>query len=127
MEEISESETAFAHRGGNLFKAQYGIQWSESDGGINATGRYVEMSRRLYNAMAPYASNNPRDAFFNYGDLDVGNNESGKTDFEVAKEYGAKYFGNNFMRLAGVKAMVDPENFFKNEQSIPPLPTPPSH
>ncbi|KAA3478729.1 flavin-dependent oxidoreductase FOX5-like [Gossypium australe] len=116
MEEISESKTAFGHRGGNLFEAQYGIEWSESDGGINATGRYVEMSRRLYNAMAPYASSNPREA-----------NESGETDFEVAKEYGAKYFGNNFMRLAGVKAMVDPENFFKNEQSIPPLSTPPSH
>ncbi|TYI04294.1 hypothetical protein ES332_A10G007100v1 [Gossypium tomentosum] len=123
MEEISESETAFAHRSGNLFIVLYGIQWSQSDG----TGRYVEMSRRLYNAMAPYASSNPREAFFNYRDLDVGSNESGETDFEVAKEYGAKYFGNNFMRLAGVKAMVDPENFFKNEQSIPPLPTPPSH
>ncbi|KAK8330486.1 hypothetical protein V6Z11_A10G007700 [Gossypium hirsutum] len=123
MEEISESETAFAHRSGNLFIVLYRIQWSQSDG----TGRYVEMSRRLYNAMAPYASSNPREAFFNYRDLDVGSNESGETDFEVAKEYGAKYFGNNFMRLAGVKAMVDPENFFKNEQSIPPLPTPPSH
>ncbi|TYH47590.1 hypothetical protein ES332_D10G008000v1 [Gossypium tomentosum] len=127
MEEISESETAFAHRRGNLFKAQYGIQWSESDGGINATGRYVEMSRRLYNVMAPYASSNPREAFFNYRDLDVGSNESGETDFEVAKEYGAKYFRNNLMRLASVKAKIDPENFFKNEQSIPPLPTPPSH
>ncbi|KAB1669672.1 hypothetical protein ES319_D10G007200v1 [Gossypium barbadense] len=127
MEEISESETAFAHRGGNLFKALYRIQWSESEGGINATGRYVEMSRRLYNAMVPYASSNPREAFFNYRDLDVGSNESGETDFEVAKEYGAKYFRNNLMRLASVKAKIDPENFFKNEQSIPPLPTPPSH
>lgn len=31
MEEISESETAFAHRAGNLFKVQYTVLWSESD------------------------------------------------------------------------------------------------
>ncbi|KAE8723106.1 FAD-binding and BBE domain-containing protein [Hibiscus syriacus] len=127
MEEISGSETAFAHRAGNLFKVQYTITWSESDGGINAAGRFVELSRRLYSAMAPYASSNPREAFVNYRDLDVGSNESGETDFEVAREYGTKYFGNNFMRLTAAKAMIDPDNFFKNEQSIPPLPTPPAH
>ncbi|XWS17966.1 hypothetical protein CRYUN_Cryun32bG0001700 [Craigia yunnanensis] len=124
MEEISESETAFAHRAGNLFKVQYTVLWSESDGGIGAAERYIEMSRRLYCAMAPYASSNPREAFLNYRDLDIGSNESNNTDFAVAKVYGAKYFKNNFLRLASVKAMVDPDNFFKNEQSIPPLPMP---
>ncbi|XVE89443.1 hypothetical protein DITRI_Ditri19aG0201900 [Diplodiscus trichospermus] len=125
MEEISECQTAFAHRAGNLFKVQYSVLWSESDGGIGAAERYVEMSRRLYSAMAPYASSNPREAFLNYRDLDIGStNESNNTDFAVAKVYGAKYFKNNFLRLARVKAMVDPHNFFKNEQSIPPLPVP---
>ncbi|KAE8664529.1 FAD-binding and BBE domain-containing protein [Hibiscus syriacus] len=127
MEEISDSETAFAHRGGNLFMVLYGVTWSESDGGIDAAGRYVQLSRRLYGAMAPYASSRPREAFLNYRDLDIGSNESGETDFEVAKEYGAKYFKNNFIRLTRVKAMIDPENFFKNEQSIPPLPVRASH
>ncbi|GMI93235.1 hypothetical protein like AT4G20800 [Hibiscus trionum] len=122
MKEISESETAFAHRGGNLFMVLYMVLWSESEGGIDAAARHVELSRMLYRAMAPYASSNPREAFLNYRDLDVGSEESFGTDFEVAKEYGTKYFGNNFLRLAGVKAMIDPENFFKNEQSIPPLP-----
>ncbi|MFQ6644512.1 hypothetical protein Gotur_020439 [Gossypium turneri] len=122
MEEISDSETAFAHRAGNLFMVLYGVQWSESDGGINATESYVEMSRRLYDAMAPYTSSNPREAFLNYRDLDIGSNESDETDFEDAQEYGAKYFRNNFIRLANAKATIDPENFFKNEQSIPPLP-----
>ncbi|KAG4123915.1 hypothetical protein ERO13_D10G006400v2 [Gossypium hirsutum] len=106
MEEISDSETAFAHRAGNLFMVLYGIQWSESDGGINATERYVEMSRRLYDAMAPYASSNPREAFFNYRDLDIGSNESDETDFEDAQEYGAKYFRNNFIRLAVARKRV---------------------
>ncbi|KAL4388205.1 hypothetical protein GQ457_09G000670 [Hibiscus cannabinus] len=127
MEEISDTATAFAHRAGNLFKVQYTITWSESDGGLSAAARFIELSRRLYRAMAPYASSNPREAFINYRDLDVGSNESGETDFEVAKEYGTKYFRNNFFRLAGAKAMIDPENFFKNEQSIPPLPTSPAH
>ncbi|KAK8500327.1 hypothetical protein V6N12_068814 [Hibiscus sabdariffa] len=127
MEEISDTATAFAHRAGNLFKVQYTITWSESDGGLSAASRFIELSRRLYRAMAPYASSNPREAFINYRDLDVGSNESGETNFEVAKEYGTKYFGNNFFRLAGAKAIIDPENFFKNEQSIPPLLTSPAH
>jgi hypothetical protein len=28
-------------------------------------------------------------------------------------------FKDNFMRLVKVKSKVDPDNFFKNEQSIP--------
>ncbi|KAK9031476.1 hypothetical protein V6N11_032853 [Hibiscus sabdariffa] len=127
MEEISESETAFVHRGENLFMVMYMVLWSESEGGIDATARHVELSRRLYRAMAPYASSNPREAFLNYRDLDVGSKECNGTDFAIAKEYGTKYFRNNFIRLAGVKAMIDPENFFNNEQSIPPLPVRATH
>ncbi|KAE8664584.1 FAD-binding and BBE domain-containing protein [Hibiscus syriacus] len=127
MEEISDTETAFAHRGGNLFMVLYSVTWSESDGGINATARYVELSRRLYRAMAPYASSNPREAFLNYRDLDIGSKESNGTDLEDAKEYGAKYFKNNFMRLMSLKTKIDPENFFRNEQSIPPLSTRSDH
>ncbi|KAE8695790.1 FAD-binding and BBE domain-containing protein [Hibiscus syriacus] len=52
-------ETSFAHRGGNLFMAQYMVYWTQSDGGIHAAGRYVELSRGLYSAMAPYASGTP--------------------------------------------------------------------
>ncbi|KAK8500328.1 hypothetical protein V6N12_068815 [Hibiscus sabdariffa] len=126
MEEISDKETAFAHRAGNLFKVQYTVHWKESDGGIYEADRYVELSRMLYRAMTPYASSKPREAFINYRDLDVGTNKN-STDFEVTKVYGAKYFKNNFKRLAAVKAKIDPGNFFKNEQSIPPLPTLPLH
>ncbi|KAL4388252.1 hypothetical protein GQ457_09G000700 [Hibiscus cannabinus] len=127
MEEISESETAFVHRGENLFMVMYMVLWSESEGGIDATARHVELSRRLYRAMAPYASSNPREAFLNYRDLDVGSKGCNGTDFAIAKEYGTKYFRDNFIRLAGVKAMIDPENFFNNEQSIPPLPVRATH
>ncbi|TVU01295.1 hypothetical protein EJB05_53258, partial [Eragrostis curvula] len=37
------------------------------------------------------------------------------------KVWGEKYFGANFQRLAAVKGMVDPTDYFRNEQSIPPL------
>ncbi|KAK8575828.1 hypothetical protein V6N12_063482 [Hibiscus sabdariffa] len=73
--------------------------------------------------MARYASSNPREAFLNYRDLDIGSNGSNDTDFAVARVYGEKYFNKHFLRLTRVKAMVDPDNFFKNEQSIPPLPS----
>nr|CAB3484048.1 unnamed protein product [Digitaria exilis] len=43
-------------------------------------------------------------------------------DYEKAKVWGEKYFKGNFERLAAVKGKVDPDDFFRNEQSIPPLP-----
>ena len=119
MAEISESETAFAHRAGSLYKVQYTVHWSEESS--EATKKYVGWIRKLYTKMAPHVSSRPREAFLNYRDLDIGSNGSNNTDFAVAKVYGAKYFKGNFLRLARVKAMVDPDNFFKNEQSIPPL------
>ncbi|XVE89442.1 hypothetical protein DITRI_Ditri19aG0201800 [Diplodiscus trichospermus] len=121
MAEISESETAFAHRAGSLYKVQYTVHWSEQSS--DTTERYVGLIRKLYTKMAPYVSKRPREAFLNYRDLDIGSNGSNNTDFAIAKVYGAKYFKGNFLRLARVKAMVDPHNFFKNEQSIPPFPS----
>jgi len=62
----------------------------------------------------------PRQAYLNYRDLDLDVNQ-GKLDYENAKSWGLKYFNNNFERLTQVKARVDPGNFFRDEQSIPPL------
>nr|CAB3486565.1 unnamed protein product [Digitaria exilis] len=42
--------------------------------------------------------------------------------YYAAKVWGEKYFKGNFERLAAVKGKVDPDDFFRNEQSIPPLP-----
>ena len=41
--------------------------------------------------------------------------------FNSGKVWGKKYFGGNFKRLAMVKGMVDPTDYFRNEQSIPPM------
>ncbi|TXG48205.1 hypothetical protein EZV62_027499 [Acer yangbiense] len=118
MSEISESETAFPHRAGNLFKIQYFASWG--DQGINVTNRNINKLRDFYASMTSYVSSGPREAFLNYRDLDIGSiNSSNQSSFKDAQVYGFKYFKRNFQRLVDVKAKVDPHNFFKNEQSIP--------
>ncbi|KAK7857063.1 berberine bridge enzyme-like 17 [Quercus suber] len=64
---------------------------------------------------------NPREAFLNYRDLDIGTSSNG--NYEDAKVYGIKYFKGNFHRLVRVKTNIDTDNFFRNEQSIPTLPS----
>ncbi|KAJ4702898.1 cannabidiolic acid synthase-like [Melia azedarach] len=117
MSKISESAVPFPHRTGYLFKIVYSVGWGE-DG---ASQRHIDWIRRLYSYMTPYVSKNPREAYVNYRDLDIGSNNKGHTSFKQASIWGKKYFKNNFNRLVHVKAMVDPGNFFKHEQSIPPL------
>ncbi|WVZ22647.1 hypothetical protein V8G54_001191 [Vigna mungo] len=119
MDEISESETPFAHRSGYLFHIQYGVYWQQK--GNAAEQRHFNWIRRVYKYMEPYVSKSPRAAYLNYRDLDIGVNNNGYTSLSQASIWGFKYFGNNFYRLACVKTRVDPQNFFRNEQSIPPL------
>ncbi|KAK2644857.1 hypothetical protein Ddye_020052 [Dipteronia dyeriana] len=121
MSEISESEIAFPHRKGNLYKIQYLVTWDDED----ETDKYIGWMRRLYGYMTPYVSKNPRAAYFNYRDLDLGkiNNNNGNTSYEQAKVWGFKYFKRNFNWLVYVKTAIDPSNVFRNEQSIPVLPS----
>ncbi|KAK7319329.1 hypothetical protein RJT34_04048 [Clitoria ternatea] len=116
MSEISESETPFPHRKGNL----YGIQYSVNLVSNEEAPKHLDWIRRLYAYMAPYVSKGPRKAYLNYRDLDLGVNR-GNSSYVEAKSFGLKYFNNNFERLAKVKARVDPGNFFRDEQSIPPF------
>ncbi|XP_016445925.1 monolignol oxidoreductase AtBBE-like 13 [Nicotiana tabacum] len=121
MANISESETPFPHRKGVIFKIQYLTLWNEPDQEL-AT-KHVDWIRRLYNYMTSYASMFPREAYVNYRDLDLGMNKNGNSNssFVQASVWGNKYFKNNFNRLVQIKTRVDPENFFKFEQSIPTL------
>ncbi|KAL5200170.1 hypothetical protein ABZP36_021373 [Zizania latifolia] len=41
--------------------------------------------------------------------------------YTTGKAWGERYFKGNFDRLARTKAKVDPTDYFRNEQSIPPL------
>ncbi|KAG5255421.1 berberine bridge enzyme [Salix suchowensis] len=120
MSEIPASETPFPHRAGNLFKVQYSVNWEEAGG--EADKNFMTQIRRLHSYMTPFVSKNPRSSYLNYRDLDIGVMEAGKDSFEQGSVYGYKYFNDNFDRLVKVKTAVDPENFFRNEQSIPTLP-----
>jgi hypothetical protein len=121
MGEISSTEKPFPHRAGNLWKIQYVANWNE--GGDGAEDRYLDLTRKLFDFMTPYVSKNPREAFLNYRDLDIGvNHNNGKEmSYEEGKVYGIKYFKGNFKKLVTIKTKVDPQNFFRNEQSIPRL------
>ena len=106
---------------------QYAANWNES--GKDVSEKYINLVRELHRYMTPFVSKKPREAFFNYKDLDLGiNNVYGddkKGNF-VSRDYGIKYFKENFSRLVQIKRKVDPGNFFRNEQSISALQSPKS-
>ncbi|KAF7803908.1 berberine bridge enzyme-like 21 [Senna tora] len=119
MNEISSDATPFPHRAGNLYKIQYSVNWEEP--GDEADKNYTNQIRSLYSYMTPFVSKNPRRAFLNYRDLDIGTNKFDEKSYEEGEVYGVKYFHENFQRLVKIKTEVDPENFFRNQQSIPVL------
>ncbi|KAL6972454.1 hypothetical protein U1Q18_044223 [Sarracenia purpurea var. burkii] len=121
MAEISPSAKPFPHRAGNICKIQYATNWDED--GVEAANHYVNLTRMLYGYMTPFVSSFPREAFLNYRDLDLGINHNGPNSYVEGAVYGVKYFKGNYKRLVQIKTKVDPDNFFRNEQSIPVLPS----
>ncbi|KAK7260392.1 hypothetical protein RIF29_26396 [Crotalaria pallida] len=121
MSEIPYDATPFPHRAGNLFKIQYSVNWNEP--GVDIEKNFSDQIRRLHSYMTPFVSNSPRRAYLNYRDLDIGTNNFGKNSYDEGAVYGVKYFSNNYERLVNIKTVVDPENFFRNEQSIPTHPS----
>ncbi|MED6193618.1 hypothetical protein PIB30_021270 [Stylosanthes scabra] len=101
MAEILANATAFPHRAGNLFKIQYFVNWD--DPSPAAARKFVNEARSLYSYMTPFVSKNPRSAFLNYRDIDIGINTFGKDSYEQGKVYGVKYFNGNFERLVKIK------------------------
>lgn len=119
MFEIPDTEIPYPHRAGNIYQFQHVVTWTEEE---NANSqRYIDWIRRLYKYMTPFVSKFPRAAYVNYRDLDLGVNTEGSTSFAQASVWAVKYFKKNFYRLARVKQEVDPSNFFRYEQSIPPF------
>lgn len=122
MAEIPSTAKPFPHRAGNIAKIQYATNWDEN--GHVAAQHNLEVTRQLYEYMTPFVSKNPREAFLNYRDLDLGiNHNNGRRSYFEGKTYGLKYFKENYNRLVKIKSKVDPNNFFRNEQSIPIFPT----
>ncbi|KAF7027535.1 hypothetical protein CFC21_039568 [Triticum aestivum] len=116
---LPESAPPFPHRAGVLYNIQYMNFWSAATDG-SAQTRWL---KDFYAFMAPYVSKNPREAYVNYRDLDLGMNVvvGNVTSYTAAKVWGDKYYKGNFKRLAMAKGKVDPSDYFRNEQSIPPL------
>ncbi|CAN0923300.1 Berberine bridge enzyme-like 18 [Linum grandiflorum] len=120
MKEISESSIPFPHRDGIIYQVEEVTFWVED--GEEAADRQINWLRGLYDYMAPFVSKNPREAYVNYRDLDLGTNGGGSAgSYRRARSWGRKYFKGNFERLVKVKTAVDAGNLFRNEQSIPPL------
>ncbi|KAL6502152.1 hypothetical protein OROHE_024745 [Orobanche hederae] len=118
MDEISEDETPFPHRRGNLFSIQYLTYWGENT--EKEAHKHIKWLRNFRKKMKPYVAKCPRTAYINYRDLGMGRNDKNYS-YNRAEVWGEKYFKGNFRRLAIVKGKVDPDNFFRNEQSIPVL------
>jgi len=119
MSRIPESAIPFPHRNGTLFKIHWLSLWQDPKENAEPHMNWI---RSLYRYMGPYVLGHPREAYVNYRDLDMGMNKNKNTSLVKASFWGSKYFNNNFNRLVRVKTKVDPDNFFRHEQSIPPLP-----
>ncbi|CAL0309202.1 unnamed protein product [Lupinus luteus] len=114
MAEIPSTEVPFPHRAGNLYKVQYQANWNQP--GEEVATHYINLTREIHQYMTPFVSKNPRGAFLNYKDLDLGINHNGKDSYDEGRVYGEEYFKDNFNRLVEIKTKVDPGNFFRNEQ-----------
>ncbi|GKC34408.1 berberine/berberine-like protein [Tanacetum coccineum] len=119
MGRISESSTPFPHRNRVLYMIQYVNNWSVPD--EQAMKKHYKWIRKLYKYMGQYVSKDPREAYVNYRDIDLGmNDKNGRnTSFLKASSWGRRYYKDNYMRLVKVKTEFDPDNFFRHEQSIP--------
>ncbi|OVA00266.1 FAD linked oxidase [Macleaya cordata] len=117
MNEISEFALPYPHRIGNIFNILYVAGWQDESQSVQK----IDWLRTFYDYMTPYVSKFPRTAYLNYKDLDLGTNIDGVFSYLNARTWGVKYFKSNFERLVYVKTKVDPSNFFKNKQSIPPF------
>ncbi|XWS11475.1 hypothetical protein CRYUN_Cryun37aG0001200 [Craigia yunnanensis] len=121
MNKIPESTVPFPHRNDNLYNIRYIVKWEVKD--IKASNKLIHWIGILYEYMRSYVSKDARAAYLNYRDLDLGTNGLGSTRYPDANEWGKKYFKGNLKRLTRVKSTTDPQNYFRSEQSILPLPT----
>ncbi|KAJ1267375.1 hypothetical protein BS78_07G051400 [Paspalum vaginatum] len=135
MDRVAPGDLPFPHRRGNIHGVQYIVEWAAADDGRSE--EYVDWLRRFYAFMGPFVSKNPRAAYVNYMDLDLGTNNwsssasegrrrrgggsSPSPDVEAARAWGERYFMGNYDRLVRAKTLIDPDNVFRNAQSIPPL------
>ncbi|KAM0861007.1 hypothetical protein ACQ4PT_046164 [Festuca glaucescens] len=115
---VPNATTPYPHRDGVLYVIQYLVFWPGANGATAQTWLHD-----FYDFMGHHVTANPREAYVNFRDLDIGQNAvvDDVSTFESGKVWGERYFMGNFRRLAKVKAQVDPTDYFRNEQTTPPL------
>jgi hypothetical protein len=119
MDSVPADATPYPHRNGVLYVIQYLVFW-QGDGGTAAPADWLD---DFYDFMEQHVSKNPRRAYVNFRDLDIGQNVvvDDVNTLDGGEVWGERYFMSNYRRLATVKGAVDPTDYFRNEQSIPPL------
>jgi FAD/FMN-containing dehydrogenase len=96
---IGSDKTGYAYRDA-LFVVQYGCEWEDP----NKSKLYLRLVNELKMEMQKYVGPGPP-AYINY--LDAGQPTT-------------SYYGNAWSKLKKVKGQYDPENYFRNPNSIPP-------
>lgn len=96
---LTVDDTAFPHRGQRTWSIQYYSQWQKK----SQTSVRLARNAQVYAAMRPFMDGT---AYVNYPDIDVHN-------------FADSYWGKNLPRLKQIKKTVDPNNFFRHDQSIP--------
>ncbi|KAI3694103.1 hypothetical protein L1987_77063 [Smallanthus sonchifolius] len=118
MEEYSDTATPYPHRAGVLYQLLHGVNFADQTSDTTPVSlRRVDWLRSFEKFIEPYVSKNPREAYLNFNDLDLG---VGSDSYEEASVWGERYWKrDNFKKLIRIKVEVDPENFFRHLQSIP--------
>ncbi|KAL4570035.1 hypothetical protein LXL04_025685 [Taraxacum kok-saghyz] len=118
MDDFSETSIPYPHRAGVLLQILKTVNFNGQPSDATPTSlRRIAWLQSLDALLTPYVSNNPREAYSNYNDLDLG---VGSANYEEASVWGERYWKKeNFKKLIRIKAKVDPNNFFRRPQSIP--------
>ena len=99
---FSDESSPYSNRK-TMISAQYMVPLTKGESPQNSTN--WDWIRQLEAEIKPYTNGHK---YQNYPDLEIGPN------------YGVAYYGKeNFERLKKIKAKYDPNNVFRNEQSIP--------
>ncbi|CAI9260451.1 unnamed protein product [Lactuca saligna] len=121
--DFSETAIPYPHRAGVLLQILKSVNFNgQASDTTPVSLRRIAWLQSLDELLTPYVSKNPREAYFNYNDLDFG---VGSDNYEEASLWGERYWKrDNFKKLIRIKAKVDPLNFFRHPQSIPVFSTP---
>jgi len=106
VSQVAPGDSAFRHRQA-LFEVQYlGYVLNPTPQSTQANQQWL---RGVYAEVAPRLSNGGSGGYVNYADEDL-----------TEEQYPQHYWGANYSRLQATKRRVDPQNFFRGQQTVRP-------